>query len=123
MTLRRTILAALLACAALASPAQANFVVGMGDQDAAMFDDPHYQALEIQRVRYLVPFDWFKNKGIDAEVSSFMHRAQADGAEVDQRFAFLYVVRSEDEKILSAKLFPDVAAAISAAESPAEHPV
>ena len=82
MTLRRTLLAALLAGAAFASPAQANFVVGMGDQDAAMFDDPHYQALEIQRVRYLVPYDWFKNKGIDAEVSSFMHRAEADGAEV-----------------------------------------
>ena len=82
MTLRRTLLAALLAGAALASPAQANFVVGMGDQDAAMFDDTHFQDLDIQRVRYLVPYDWFKNKGIDAEVSSFMHRAQADGAEV-----------------------------------------
>jgi hypothetical protein len=82
MTLRRTLLAVLLAGAALASPAQANFVVGMGDQDAAMFDDPNFQALEIQRVRYLVPYDWFKNKGIDAEVSSFMHRAEADGAEV-----------------------------------------
>ena len=82
MTLRRTLLAALLAGAAFASPAQANFVVGMGDQDAAMFDDPNFQDLNIQRVRYLVPYDWFKNKGIDAEVSSFMHRAQADGAEV-----------------------------------------
>ena len=40
------------------------------------------------------------------------------GVEVDQRFAFLYDVRS-DGKIARARLFPDVATAISAAESSA----
>jgi ketosteroid isomerase-like protein len=38
------------------------------------------------------------------------------GIEVDQRFAFLYTFRP-DGKIIHAKLFPDVAAAVSAAES------
>jgi ketosteroid isomerase-like protein len=40
------------------------------------------------------------------------------GVEVDQRFAFLYDLRS-DGKIIRARLFPDVAAAISVAESSA----
>ena len=40
------------------------------------------------------------------------------GVEVDQRFAFLYDLRP-DGKITRARLFPDVAAAISAAESSA----
>ncbi len=82
MTLRRTLLAALLAGAALASPAQANYVVGIGDQDAAMFDSSAFQQLNIKRVRYLVPYDWFKNKGINAEVTGFMNRAEGAGAEV-----------------------------------------
>ena len=39
------------------------------------------------------------------------------GVEVDQRFAFLYVFAPGEDKILSARLFPDVAAAIAAAEA------
>jgi len=38
------------------------------------------------------------------------------GVEVDQRFAFLYTFR-DDGKIVRAELFPDIAAATSAAES------
>jgi ketosteroid isomerase-like protein len=49
-------------------------------------------------------------------------KGKRSGVEVDQRFAFLYTVRPEDEKIISAQLFPDVAAAISAAESSASRP-
>jgi ketosteroid isomerase-like protein len=40
------------------------------------------------------------------------------GVEVDQRFAFLYDLRP-DGKVVRARLFPDVATAISAAESSA----
>jgi ketosteroid isomerase-like protein len=40
------------------------------------------------------------------------------GAEVDQRFAFLYTF-CPDGKVVHARLFPDVAAAISVAESSA----
>ena len=59
---------ALIVCATFAAPAQANFKVGIGDQDAAMFDNANFQSLKIKRIRYLVPFDWYKNAGQNAEV-------------------------------------------------------
>ena len=46
-------------------------------------------------------------------------RGKRSGAEVDQRFAYLYTLRLEDEKIIRAQLLPDLAAAMSAAESSA----
>jgi ketosteroid isomerase-like protein len=39
------------------------------------------------------------------------------GVGIDQRFGMLYTLRPEDRKVLRAKLFPSVEAAISAAES------
>jgi ketosteroid isomerase-like protein len=44
-------------------------------------------------------------------------KGKRSGVEVDQRLAFLYTLRSEDEKITRAELLPDVATAISVAES------
>jgi ketosteroid isomerase-like protein len=41
------------------------------------------------------------------------------GIEIDQRMAILYTLRPDDRKIVHAKLFPDVATAIAAAETPA----
>jgi hypothetical protein len=73
---------AVLLCASFAAPAQANFKVGMADQNAAMFDNPNYQSLDIKRVRYLVPFDWYKRSYQVAETTAFMNRAAQDGAEV-----------------------------------------
>jgi hypothetical protein len=73
---------ALLLCAIFAAPAQANFRVGIADQDPLMFDNPNYQALGIKRIRYLVPFDWYKRGFQINEVTHFMNRANADGAEV-----------------------------------------
>ena len=46
-------------------------------------------------------------------------KGRRSGAEVDQRFAMLYAVRPEDGKVTRAQLLPDMAAAISAAESSA----
>jgi ketosteroid isomerase-like protein len=46
-------------------------------------------------------------------------KGKRSGIEVDQRFAFLYTLRTEDEKVIRAQLLPDVAAAISVAEAPA----
>lgn len=43
------------------------------------------------------------------------------GIEVDQRFAMLYTIRPDDKKAVHAQLFPDVAAAIAAAESAISH--
>jgi hypothetical protein len=84
MTMHRRFLpiVALLLCAILAAPAQANFKVGIADQDVAMFDNPNYQSLNIKRVRYMVPWDWYRNGFQIAEVAEFMNRANADGADV-----------------------------------------
>jgi hypothetical protein len=75
-------IAALLVCAIFAAPAQANFKVGMADQNGAMFDNANFQALNIKRIRYIVPWDWYRHSSQIAEVSGFLGRAQADGAEV-----------------------------------------
>jgi ketosteroid isomerase-like protein len=39
-------------------------------------------------------------------------KGRRSGAEVDQRFAYLYTLRAADEKILRCQLFPTVQAAI-----------
>src|SRR5256885_12683834 len=44
-------------------------------------------------------------------------KGKRSGAEVEQRFAFLYTVRPADGKAIRARLLPSVAAAISVAES------
>jgi hypothetical protein len=74
--------AALLLAAVFAAPAQANFAVGMADQNAAMFDNKNFQALKIKRIRYLVAYDWFKIRWQREEVDAFMKRAQAANADV-----------------------------------------
>ena len=47
-----------------------------------MFDQPGLKALEIKRVRYLVPYDWYKSDAQQAEVNAFMERAAARGTDV-----------------------------------------
>ena len=49
-------------------------------------------------------------------------KGKRSGVEVDQRFAFLYTLRPEDEKIVRAQLLPDVAKALSVAEPSAFQP-
>ena len=46
-------------------------------------------------------------------------RGKRSGVEVEQRFAFVYDVRLEDGKVIRVRMLPDVAAAISVAESSA----
>jgi len=53
---------------------------------------------------------------VDVRLSGKWSRS---GIEVDQRFAMLYTF-GEDGKVVSARLFPDVAAAFSAASSAAQ---
>jgi hypothetical protein len=84
MTMQRRFLpfVALLLCAIFAAPAQANFKVGIADQDVGMFDNPNYQSLNIKRIRYLVPIDWYRHGFQVDEVTNFMDRARVDGADV-----------------------------------------
>ena len=50
-------------------------------------------------------------------------KGRGSGVEIDQRFAFLYVFGPDVGKITRAVLLPNVAAALSAAESSATQPV
>jgi ketosteroid isomerase-like protein len=43
-------------------------------------------------------------------------KGKRSGVEVDQRFAYLYTLRMEDEKIIRAQLLPNLAAAVSLAD-------
>ena len=83
---RKTIAAALLSCAAVAASAapaaQADFEVGMADQDFRMFESSRFEKLGIDKTRFLVPYDWFKKQGNENEVNAFMDRAAAAGTEV-----------------------------------------
>ena len=84
MHLRRIVSLAALAAMILALPAtaSANYRVGMSEQSPAMFDQPAWQALKLKRVRYIVPWDWYKNAGQNNEVVGFMSRAHAAGQDV-----------------------------------------
>jgi len=84
MTMHKRIvpLLALALCATFATSAQANFKVGISDQHGTMFDSPNFQSLNIKRIRYLVPYDWYKHSGQDAEVKGFLDRAEQDDADV-----------------------------------------
>ena len=44
-------------------------------------------------------------------------KGKRSGAEVDQRFAYLYTLREHDEKIVRCQLFPTVQAAMDVASS------
>ena len=54
----------------------------MADQDFRMFEDARYQKLGVDKVRFLVPYDWFKKQGNEDEVKAFMERAAASDTDV-----------------------------------------
>ena len=67
----------------LAAPAgAATYRVGIGEQDAAVFDDARFKKTQIKRVRYLVPWDWRRLAGQRRETSSFVDRATSSGREL-----------------------------------------
>ena len=49
-------------------------------------------------------------------------KGQRSGAEVEQRLAVLYDVRAEDSKVIRARFLPDLAKALSLAESSTSQP-
>ena len=68
---------AALAAAILAPSADANYRVGLSEQSPAMFSQPAWQSLKLKRVRYIVPWDYFKDAGQHGEVVAFMNAAHA----------------------------------------------
>jgi len=77
MRIRSTLPLAVLAALAAAAPASANYIVGLSEQSPAVFADRNWQALRLERVRYIVPWDWYRNRGQAAEVAGFMGAARA----------------------------------------------
>jgi hypothetical protein len=68
---------AVLAAAILAPSADANYRVGLSEQSPALFSQPAWQSLKLKRVRYIVPWDYYKDAGQHGEVTSFLSAAHA----------------------------------------------
>jgi hypothetical protein len=68
---------AVLAALVLVVPAEANYRVGLSEQNPKVFNSPAWQSLKLKRVRYIVPWNWYKNGGQNAEVQFFMNTARA----------------------------------------------
>jgi hypothetical protein len=79
--MRTTIVLAALAALVLAAPASANYRVGISEQDARTFDQPLWQNLKLKRVRYIVPWDYYKGDG-RAEAATFLNAARARNQDV-----------------------------------------
>jgi hypothetical protein len=76
MAFRKMLPLMLLATLVLVPSAEAKYRVGVGDQNAAMFDSPRWQSLKLKRTRYLVPWDWQKNPNQVAQTTAYMDRAR-----------------------------------------------
>src|SRR3712207_1840268 len=100
-------LAAVLAVCALvpaAAPAQSKIPVrvGIGDQQASMFDSPLFQAAKFKRVRYFVPWNVMDEPAQRDAARDYILKARTQGIQV-----FLHL-SSHDLRIKRAQL-PSVA--------------
>ncbi len=77
MRLMKIVPLAVLAAAILAPSADANYRVGLSEQSPALFSQPAWQSLKLKRVRYIVPWDYYKDAGQHGEVISFLNAAHA----------------------------------------------
>jgi hypothetical protein len=75
-----------LVTAVLAAPASAsartNVAIGIGDQQASMFDQSAYKALKFRKVRYFIRWDAIRNPGVLAAADAFVAGAKATNARV-----------------------------------------
>jgi hypothetical protein len=94
--------AAMLAVTALPAPASAakklDVRVGIGDQNAVMFDDPNFKRAKIKRVRYFVPWNVAKDR--EARLRA---RAYVKAARAHKKSVFLHI-SSDDLRRKKAKL-------------------
>ena len=82
MAFRKMLPLSLLLVLLVVPTVEAKLRVGVGDQNAAMFDSSRWQSLKLKRTRYIVPWDWARVGWQRAEVEDFMNRARAAGQEV-----------------------------------------
>jgi hypothetical protein len=80
--IRLVLLLVALGLLAAAPAAHAGYRVGLGEQQARVFDDPLWQGLALKRVRYIVPWEWYRHDWQRAEVDDFMRRAALARQEV-----------------------------------------
>jgi hypothetical protein len=73
----RVAVLAVLAAVASAAPAQARFVLGIGDQSPAMLDDARFAALGLTDTRVVVPYDVATDPGELARYAPFLDEANA----------------------------------------------
>jgi hypothetical protein len=74
---RTTLVVAALAALAMCAPASANYRVGLSEQDARVFSQPSWQALKLKRVRYILPWDYYKDAGQTQNAATFLNAAHA----------------------------------------------
>jgi hypothetical protein len=96
--MRRLTSLCLLAFVLTASPAAARTVIGIGDQDPAMFADPAFQALDVKHSRLTLAWDWNKEPHTVALTDQWMEAARAAG--VRPLIAFNRNWRKGGEKVL-----------------------
>lgn len=79
MTSRLKLPLCLLALLVLAVPAtaEAKYSVGIGEQNANVFDNSAWKAAKLKRIRYMVPWDWQKHGYQMTQDSNWMTRAHA----------------------------------------------
>jgi hypothetical protein len=68
---------ALLVALGVCAPAQAAYEVGVGDQNAQMFQESAFKRLDLKRVRYIVPWDWSRSDAQEQEIDTYMKAARA----------------------------------------------
>jgi hypothetical protein len=73
---------ALMAALVAVPAAQAKVRVGLSEQSPAMFAQKNWSQLKLKRVRYILPWDYFKSAGQHAEVTAFMDAARAKKQDV-----------------------------------------
>ena len=79
----RLVLLTILLVLGLAGPASAKLTVGIGEQNAVMFGDPRWQALDAPDVRYVMPWDAIERNGMDlALLDNYMYWARQTNARV-----------------------------------------
>jgi hypothetical protein len=102
MPTTRTILLSAIAALLLALPATAaakvHVAVGLGDQHYTMFDQSHYKALHIKKVRYFIKWDAAKSPYELQQADIFVDQAKQAGAKV------FMTPSSNDLRLRKAKL-------------------
>jgi len=96
------LLATVLLLPAASAQARTNIRIGVGDQQAAMFDNAAFQRANLKRVRYFIAWNAIDNAGQLAAARAYVQRARRDRISV-----FLHI-SSNDLRIKKAKL-PTVA--------------